>query len=412
VRAANAFAPLRHRDFRLVWAGQTISLSGDSFHTLALAWLVLQLTGSALALGGVLAARAAASAALLLVGGAVVDRLSPRALMVASAAARCGLAGALTLVVAAGSVNLWQVLVLEMAFGAADAFALPAEGSIAPTLLPSRHLEAASALNSISENLSRLAGPVLAGAVVAGFGVAPAFGLDAASFLCAALLVGAVRPRPPTPAPPPRAGLLIEIREGIGHVLTVPPLRAVLVLYAAGCLGLGGPYLVGLPALSTGRFAGGALTLGVLYGAWGLGQFAGNFQAGMAARPLRPAIRIGTSVAIAGVAWGLVALAPVPAVAIVLIAAAGAADGVAEVIAPAWVQRVAEPRLLGRVVSALEMVRTVLLPPSLLLAGLLASSATWVVFAAGGAVYAVSALVPLLTVRTAHPAERPAVVES
>jgi MFS family permease len=408
MRVARATTPLRHRDFSLVWTGQTISVAGDAFHAVALAWLVLELTGSVAALGGVLAARAAASTALLLVGGAVVDRLSPRALMIASAAGRCVVVAALTVVVAAGTVTVWQVLAVEIAFGAADAFSLPAEGSIAPTLVPTHHLEAASALTSISENLSRLAGPVLAGAVVAGFGVAPALGVDAASFACAASLVAAAQPSVPSRGEHRQtSGLLTEIREGVRQVLRAPPLRAVLVLYAAGAVGLGGTYLVGLPALSTGRYGGGALTLGALYGAWGLGQLAGNLQAGLTVSPARPAARVGVLMIAGGVAWALIAIAPIPAVAIVLIIAAGAADGVAEVIAPAWVQREADPRLLGRVMSALEAVRMVALPPSLVVFGLLASSATWAVFAAGGLIYALSALVPLRT-RPHAPADPPA----
>jgi MFS family permease len=401
MQVARATAPLRHRDFRLVWSGQTISLAGDAFHAVALAWLVLELTGSAAALGGVLAARAAASTALLLVGGAVVDRLSPRALMIASATARCALVTALTVVVAGGHATIWQVLAVEVAFGAADAFSLPAEGSIAPTLVPSHHLEAASALSSVSDNLSRLAGPVVAGAVVAGFGVAPALGVDAASFAGAALLVAAARPAVGAPVHGSTAGLVVDVRVGVRHVLRAPPLRAMLVLYAAGAVGLGGPYLVGLPALSTGRYGAGALTLGVLYGAWGLGQLAGNLQAGMTAGPARPAARIGVLVITCGVAWALIAIAPIPVVAVVLIVVAGAADGVAEVIAPAWVQREADPPLLGRVMSALEAVRMVALPPSLLVFGLLASSATWAVFAAGGVIYGLSAIAPLRTLQRA-----------
>lgn len=410
MKVARATGPLRHRDFRLVWSGQTISLAGDAFHAVALAWLVLELTGSAAALGGVLAARAAASTTLLLVGGAVVDRLSPRAVMIASATARCVLVTALTVPVAGGHATVWQVLALEVAFGAADAFSLPAEGSISPTLVPSHHLEAASALSSVSDNLSRFAAPVLAGAVVARFGVAPALGIDAASFACAALLVAASRPGVRDRVHEGTTRLLVDVREGVGNVLRAPPLRAVLLLYAAGSAGLGGPYLVGLPALSTGRFGAGALTLGVLYGAWGLGQLAGNLQAGMTASPARPAARIGVLVITAGVAWALIAVAPVPAVAILLIVAAGAADGVAEVIAPAWVQREADPRLLGRVMSALEAVRMLALPPSLLVFGLLASSATWAVFAAGGVVYGLSAIAPLRIALHA-PSGRSAVAE-
>ena len=117
--------PLRVRDFRLLWIGESVSLLGDQFYLIALPWLVLQMTGSALALGTVLALASIPRALFMLIGGAFVDRFSPRSVMFASNLIRMILVGLLALLVLMGSIQLWMLYVLALAFGTADAFYLP-----------------------------------------------------------------------------------------------------------------------------------------------------------------------------------------------------------------------------------------------------------------------------------------------
>src|SRR5262245_9081668 len=120
-------SPLRVRNFRLLWIGESISLLGDQFYMIALPWLVLQLTGSALALGVVLALAAIPRALFMLIGGAFVDRFSPRAVMLASNLARFVLVGILSVLVLTNTIRIEMLYVFALAFGLADAFYFPAQ---------------------------------------------------------------------------------------------------------------------------------------------------------------------------------------------------------------------------------------------------------------------------------------------
>src|SRR5689334_5977762 len=134
--------PLRVRNFQLLWIGEGISLLGDQFYLIALPWLVLQLTGSALALGTVLALASIPRAVFMLVGGAFVDRYSPRSVMFASNFARLILVGVLSVLVLTNTVRLEMLYVFALAFGLADAFYYPAQTAIVPQLLPEEQLQA------------------------------------------------------------------------------------------------------------------------------------------------------------------------------------------------------------------------------------------------------------------------------
>src|SRR5690349_18966197 len=135
-------SPLSVRSFRLLWIGESISLLGDQFYMIALPWLVLQLTGSALALGGVMALAAIPRALFMLIGGAVVDRFSPRAVMIASNLARLVLVAVLSALVLTGNIRIEMLYGFALAFGLADAFYFPAQTAIVPQLLSEDQLQA------------------------------------------------------------------------------------------------------------------------------------------------------------------------------------------------------------------------------------------------------------------------------
>ena len=185
--------PLRLRDFRLVFAGESISLIGDQFHFVALAWLTLQLTGSGLALGTVLMVAAIPRAIFMLVGGALSDRLSPRTLMLASNALRSVVVGIVAVLVLTGNAELWHLFVLAGIFGVVDAIFHPALNTIVPMLVSDRLLPPANALVQVMAQLSGLIGPAVAGVVVAAVQTGPAFAVNAVSFAVAALALALVR---------------------------------------------------------------------------------------------------------------------------------------------------------------------------------------------------------------------------
>ncbi len=206
VTAKKAAHPLAVRDFRLLWIGESISLLGDQFYMIALPWLVLQLTGSALALGAVLALASIPRALFMIIGGALVDRFSPRSVMFASNLVRMVLVGVLALVVLAGGIQLWMLYVLALAFGTADAFFFPASSAILPALLESDQLEMGNTLMQGMAMLSMFVGPVIAGVVIAALsgsqtadavpgveGIGIAFALDALSFLASLFALWLIR---------------------------------------------------------------------------------------------------------------------------------------------------------------------------------------------------------------------------
>src|SRR6187431_3127725 len=129
------------RDFRLLWFGEAVSALGDQFAMVALPWLALLLTGSAFALGTVLAAMAIPRAVFMLIGGAYVDRLSPRRVMLISNAVRFAAMTSLGVIVLAGAAQLWMLYVFALVFGVADAFFYPAQTAITPELVEGEQLQ-------------------------------------------------------------------------------------------------------------------------------------------------------------------------------------------------------------------------------------------------------------------------------
>src|SRR5438093_588098 len=146
--------------FRKLWLATMLSLVGDFFSYVAMAWLVLQLTGSSFALGTVLVIQALPRAVLMVVGGALADRLSPRLTMLGSMGLRALAVGPLALLVLTGHVQLWQVYVIAAVFGVVDAFFMPARMSILPAVVPDRELEPGNALLNLTSQAALLVGPV------------------------------------------------------------------------------------------------------------------------------------------------------------------------------------------------------------------------------------------------------------
>src|SRR5512139_1916353 len=154
---------LQNRNFRMLWIGEGISLLGDQFYMIALPWLVLSLTGNALAVGTVFALAGIPRALFMLVGGALTDRFTPRKLMINSNLARMVLTGLLAALVATDLIQLWMLYALALFFGLADAFFFPAQTSIVPQLVDKDQLQQGNAVIQGTATWSLLVGPILAG---------------------------------------------------------------------------------------------------------------------------------------------------------------------------------------------------------------------------------------------------------
>jgi MFS family permease len=384
--------PLRIRDFRLLFTGETISVLGDQFHFIALTWLALQLTGSGLVLGTVLMTAAIPRAAFMLLGGAFSDRFSPRTLMFLSNVIRGIAVGILATLVITERAELWHLYVLAGIFGIVDAFFYPAMNTIVPMLVPERQLAPANAVVQSSMQVMGLIGPAVAGAFIAIVGTGPAFVIDAASFAVAAfaiaLIAGGRRGAQPSAEKPP--SMLQTIAEGLRAAWADRTVRSMVVLIAAFNFAFTGPMSVGLAVLADQQFAGGSAAFGLLLSAFGGGALIGAVVSGSV--PRLP--RLGTIFMVIAISLGiglaLIGLAPNLPVALAIIGAMGVLVGFINVQAIAWLQTRIPEELRGRIMSLVTLGSVGLAPVSLAIAGALVDigAVTLMFVVAGGIVVA------------------------
>src|SRR3954468_17085171 len=192
----NLFAPLRYRDFRVLWAGMTVSLVGDGVFLIAIAWETYALWNAPIALSIVGIGMTVPTIAFLLVGGVVSDRHDRRRVMACADGLRAVAVGVLAVLVVTEALRLWELVALVAIYGAGTAFFTPAFEAIVPDLVPREELPAANALDQFVRPIAlRLAGPVIGGGLLA-LSTGVAFAVDAVSFAATLVAVLAIRPRP------------------------------------------------------------------------------------------------------------------------------------------------------------------------------------------------------------------------
>lgn len=372
--------PFAARDFRLLWIGEAVSAVGDQFALIALPWLALVLTGSALALGSVLALMAVPRALLMLIGGVSVDRLSPRRVMLGSNAVRLVAVGALGAAVLAGVAELWMLYAFALVFGVADAFFFPAQTSIVPELVEPEQLQRANGIVQGTAQASVLVGPALAGVVIAaasaGASVANAAGIgvalliDAATFVASLVTLWLIRPRVHVAAA--HASILESIREGVRFVWSSRGLRAVILLSLSANLFIVGPFEVGMPYIAYARLPEGAAAFGVIMAAFGGGSLLGLVVGSVLPMP-RPS-RLGPAVmatlALAGLSVAALSAVSTTFVAALVTAVAGMNLGYGNLLGITWIQARIPPELMGRVMSLMITGSVGLVPVSMFVAGI------------------------------------------
>jgi MFS family permease len=211
---------LRHRDFRLLWAGQTVSQIGDAAFIVALGWRAFTLTGKASSLGIVLMVESLGLVATLLIGGVLADRYSRKLLLIGSDSARALVIGVLALVDASGHLTFGVLIGFVALHGLGSGLFQPAFGGILPLLVDDPSLGSANALVGISRQAAFVVGPAIAGLVYGVAGSSAIFAVDAASFIVSALFVAFARPRAYERAP--QEGLRRELTTGFRYVVKVP----------------------------------------------------------------------------------------------------------------------------------------------------------------------------------------------
>jgi MFS family permease len=267
---SHAWSALRHRNFKLFFFGQSISVIGNWMTRMATTWLVYHLTHSALMIGVVSFAGQIVSFALGPVAGVWVERLPRRRLLIWTQAAAAVQSLALAALTLTHVINLWEIIALTTLQGLINAFDMPGRQSFLVQMVGDRNdLSNAIAINSSMANGARLIGPAIAGLVIAGFGEGWCFLIDGMSYFAviASLLMMRIQPLDVVRS---KASMYEQMREGWDYVRTFRPIRSILLLFSLLSL-MGYSYAVVLPIFAAQVLHGGATTLGWLMGASGVG---------------------------------------------------------------------------------------------------------------------------------------------
>jgi hypothetical protein len=278
---AETFGPLRSATYRQFFIGQLTSAFGDGMVTVALAFAVLDVTGSTAALGWVLGARSALTIAALLVGGAVADRFSQRPVMVVADVLRFGSQLTLAILLFTGSAQLWHILVLYSIHGACSGFFYPAVTALAPQLVPQSQLQQANALRWAADAAGGVVGPAAAGVIIAAASPAWAIAGDSLTFAASAAALAMLSL--PRTIRVREASLPRQLVEGWQAFASRSWLWIANIQAAATNALLGAPFFVAGPVIAR-EHLGGAASWGLIVAAGGVGELAG----GMAALRLRP----------------------------------------------------------------------------------------------------------------------------
>jgi MFS family permease len=237
------------------------------------------MTGSAVAMGTILMAAAIPRSVLMLIGGAVTDRISPRKVMMTTASARTVLVAAIGFLLWYNRLHLWELYVLAFAFGVADAFAFPASGAFLPSLVKREQMVAASSVFQSTTQLSTIVAPAPAGVLIKTLGTAWAFFLDAISFL---FVIGALwrLPDPPKSPAAARKAVWHSIYEGLAYVGKDVQLRSLMIMATIMNFCIAGPIGVGLAYLVKTKF-GSPTAYGIVVSAAAAGGLLGSLLAGV-----------------------------------------------------------------------------------------------------------------------------------
>jgi MFS family permease len=281
--AQRTFRSLRIRNYRLFFFGQLVSVSGTWMQQLAQDWLVLRLTNRALPVGITTALQFAPVLVFGVWGGLIADRLDKRKLLIATQAAMGALALALGILTATGTVRLWMIYLLALLLGCATSFDMPARQSFVTEMVGPEHLANAVGLNSAVFNSARIIGPAAAGVMIGVFGIAPAFIINAVSYLAVMVALWMMDPEELYR----KAGVERsrgQVREGLRYVWATPTLRwTILLMGVVATFGLN--FRVALPLLSRFTFHGGPGLYGVLASLMAVGSVAGALTAASRSRP-------------------------------------------------------------------------------------------------------------------------------
>ncbi len=419
---------LKTRDFRLLWGAGTLSAIGDQFDLIAFPWLVLILTGDALAVGTIIAVGSVPTVLFMLIGGSVVDRASPRLILQISNVARIFLGSVLAALVLTGMVNLFLLYLFALAKGIADAFYYPAQAAILPRIVGEKQLRHANAIIQTTTESSGFVGPMLAGALIAYFsgtnsavpslegvtatapagasGVGLAFAVVAAVFFISFLLLAFLRLNPESVESADKSGrshatkekigesIWASIADGFRFVRSDAAMFALFLLIAGIELFVQGPVIVGIPVLADTQLPQGALAVGIISSAYAAGALLGAVLAGALPVPQRRLghILVGTYI-LSGLLIMPFGFLKATWLAAGLVIVIGVMGGYTNIIFTTWLQARTPQKMLGRVMSLLMIASIGLSPFSNAVSGALIKLSLGWVFVGAGAMMALLSVV-------------------
>ena len=360
----------RHRNYRLFFSGQVVSVAGTWMQNIALAWLVIEMSGSPLAVGALAFCRFVPFLFLGLVAGVVIDRFDTRRLLVATQGAAMMVSIALAVVTLAGIATLPVVYALAALGGLVLVFDAPGRQTLTFQMVGQSELQNAVALNSGLFNASRVIGPALAGLMIAAVGTGVCFVVNAVSFLSVLVALRLMREEDFYPVEKrPETRVVAGIREGLGWAWRSSVARVVLVVVTVVSV-VGFNFHVLVPLLASQTLDVGAGTFGILSAAFGLGALVGALVTA-SLRDASPRVFVGGAVGFSVLMLGL-ALVHTVTLALVLLLGLGVAFSLFTSSANALVQLDSPPHLRGRVMSLYLFAFAGLAPVGGLVAGWLA----------------------------------------
>ncbi|HET6975156.1 MAG TPA: MFS transporter [Pyrinomonadaceae bacterium] len=347
----SAFAALRHRDFRLLWLGQIVSVTGSQMQFVAINWHVYILTKSAFALGLVGLFRAVPIIICSLAGGVFADAIDRKRLMIVTQTIMLACAALLTAGTIAGFESVWPIYILSGIAAAATAFDTPARQALMPTLVPIEDFPNAVSLAVIVFNVATIAGPAIAGFLLAESGPAIIYGINALSFLAviAALVAMRASGRPELQTERKDALSLAALKEGLRFVWRTPIIVQTMTLDFVATFFASATLL--LPIFAQERLHVGARGYGFLAAAPAIGSVLTALLMARLGTLRRQGRLVVAAVAVFGVATAGFGVSTVYWVSLLMLAITGAADTVSTVLRQTIRQLVTPNHLRGRMTS-------------------------------------------------------------
>ncbi|HET6851487.1 MAG TPA: MFS transporter [Pyrinomonadaceae bacterium] len=347
----SAFAALRHRDFRLLWLGQIVSVTGSQMQFVAINWHVYLLTKSAFALGLVGLFRGVPIILCSLVGGVVADAVDRKRLMIVTQMVMLTSAALLTAGTVAGVQSVWPIYILSAFASAASAFDIPARQAFMPTLVPAEDFPNAVSLGIAVFNVATIAGPAIAGILLAESGPAVIYAINAISFLAviAALIMMRASGNPELQSKRSDALSVAALKEGLRFVWHTPIIVQTMTLDFAATFFASATLL--LPIFAQERLHVGARGYGFLAAAPAIGSVLTALLMARLGSFRRQGRLVVSSVAVFGVATALFGISTVYWFSLLMLAVTGAADTVSTVLRQTIRQLVTPNHLRGRMTS-------------------------------------------------------------